>query len=303
MSIKLPSYFRITSDSVFKFVFKRKQYAKHLIEKILGQTIRSIKSVEAEKVVNDDDIGAKGVRFDIYVEDEEGSRYDVEMQSVQTEQELLALRARYYASMMDVDATNKGDNYRDMKKTVVIFLCNFAIFDGKLRQYNFIRCARQNKDLELKDNTEIIFLSSKGAKSDIIDEDVASFLDYMNGKTKTDNLFVKSIDKEVKAVNKDPVIRRNIMKWEMKLREEREYAASKALKEKNEFIIITSLKEKLPLTLIAKLAETTVSKVKEVAKKHNLENLIVNNQQQGAYRLLVCMIDRTIKEIVFLTAS
>ena len=273
MSIKLPSYFRITSDSVFKFVFKRKQYAKHLIEKILGQTIRSIKSVEAEKVVNDDDIGAKGVRFDIYVEDEEGSRYDVEMQSVQTEQELLALRSRYYASMMDVDATNKGDNYRDMKKTVVIFLCNFAIFDGKLRQYNFIRCARQNKDLELKDNTEIIFLSSKGAKSDIIDEDVASFLDYMNGKTKTDNLFVKSIDKEVKAVNKDPTIRRNIMNWEMKLREEREAAEAKTL----EKVIIISLKEKLPLTLIAKLAETTVSKVKEVAKKHHLEELLLES--------------------------
>ena len=159
-----------------------------------------------------------------------------------------------------------------MKKTVVIFLCNFAIFDGKLRQYNFIRCARQNKDLELKDNTEIIFLSSKGAKSDIIDEDVASFLDYMNGKTKTDNLFVKSIDKEVKAVNKDPTIRRNIMKWEMKLREEREAAEAKTL----EKVIIISLKEKLPLTLIAKLAETTVSKVKEVAKKHHLEDLLLD---------------------------
>ena len=277
MSIKLPSYFRITSDSVFKFVFKRKQYAKHLIEKILGRTIRSIKSVEAEKVVNDDDIGAKGVRFDIYVEDEEGSRYDVEMQSVQTEQELLALRARYYASMMDVDATNKGDNYRDMKKTVVIFLCNFAIFDGKLRQYNFIRCARQNKDLELKDNTEIIFLSSKGAKSDIIDEDVASFLDYMNGKTKTDNLFVKSIDKEVKAVNKDPVIRRNIMKWEMKLREEREAGLEIGLEQEKEDTIVSSLQEKLPIQLIAKIARTTIEKVRETAKKHNLENLIVNN--------------------------
>lgn len=174
---------------------------------------------------------------------------------------------------MDVDATNKGDEYRDMKKTVVIFLCNFAIFDGKLRQYNFIRCARQNKDLELKDNTEIIFLSSKGAKSDIIDEDVASFLDYMNGKTKTDNLFVKSIDKEVKAVNKDPTIRRNIMNWEMKLREEREAAEAKTL----EKVIIISLKEKLPLTLIAKLAETTVSKVKEVAKKHHLEELLLES--------------------------
>ena len=206
---------------------------------------------------------------------------------------------------MDVDATNKGDNYRDMKKTVVIFLCNFAIFDGKLRQYNFIRCARQNKALELKDNTEIIFLSSKGAKSDIIDEDVASFLDYMNGKTKTDNLFVKSIDKEVKAVNKDPIIRRNIMKWEMKLREARDDSEAKGMKkgleigleqgrqqgleqgrqqgleqgseQEKEDTIVSSLKAKLPIQLIAKIARTTDEKVRETAKKHNLENLIVNN--------------------------
>ena len=277
MSIKLPSYFRITSDSVFKFVFKRKQYAKHLIEKILGQTILSIKSVEVEKVVTDNNFDAKGVRFDVYVEDEEGSRYDVEMQSVQTEQELLALRSRYYASMMDVDATNKGDNYRDMKKTVVIFLCNFAIFDGKLRQYNFIRCARQNKALELKDNTEIIFLSSKGDKSDIIDEDVASFLDYMSGKNKIDNQFVKSIDQEVQEVNKDPIIRRNIMKWEMKLREEREAGLEIGLEQEKEDTIVSSLQEKLPIQLIAKIARTTVEKVRETAKKHNLENLIVNN--------------------------
>ena len=95
----------------------------------------------------------------------------------------------------------------------------------------------------------------------------------MNGKTKTDNLFVKSIDKEVKAVNKDPTIRRNIMNWEMKLREEREAAEAKTL----EKVIIISLKEKLPLTLIAKLAETTVSKVKEVAKKHHLEELLLES--------------------------
>ena len=207
--------------------------------------------------------------------------------------------------MMDVDATNKGDNYRDMKKTVVIFLCNFAIFDGKLRQYNFIRYARQNKDLKLKDNTEIIFLSSKGDKSDIIDEDVASFLDYMNGKTKTDNLFVKSIDKEVKAVNKDPIIRRNIMKWEMKLREARDDSEAKGMKkgleigleqgrqqgleqgrqqgleqgseQEKEDTIVSSLKAKLPIQLIAQIARTTIEKVRETAKKHNLENLIVNN--------------------------
>ena len=276
MSIKLPSYFRI-SDFVFKLVFKNEQYAKHLIEKILGKTIRSIKLVDAEKVITDNNFDAKGVRFDIYVEDEEGSRYDVEMQSVQTEQELLALRSRYYISMMDVDAINKGDEYQELKKSVVIFLCNFAIFDGKLRQYNYIRCARQNKDLELKDDTEIIFLSSKGAKSDIIDEDIASFLDYMSGKNKIDNQFVKSIDQEVQEVNKDPLIRRDIMKWELKLREARDSGIEQGLEQEKEDTIVSSLKEKLPIQLIAKIARTTVKKVKETAKKYNLENFIVNN--------------------------
>ncbi len=107
----------------------------------------------------------------------------------------------------------------------------------------------------------------------------------MNGKTKTDNLFVKSIDKEVKAVNKDPIIRRNIMKWEMKLREEREAFEAKGLKkgleqglkQEKEDTIVSSLKAKLPIQLIAKIARTTVEKVRETAKKHHLENLIENN--------------------------
>ncbi|MCI5637668.1 MAG: hypothetical protein MR287_00365, partial [Succinivibrio sp.] len=164
-----------------------------------------------------------------------------------------------------------------LKKSVVIFLCNFAIFDGKLRQYNYIRCARQNKDLELKDDTEIIFLSSKGAKSDIIDEDIASFLDYMSGKNKIDNQFVKSIDQEVQEVNKDPLIRRDIMKWELKLREARDSGIEQGLEQEKEDTIVSSLKEKLPIQLIAKIARTTVEKVKETAKKYNLENFIVNN--------------------------
>ena len=99
----------------------------------------------------------------------------------------------------------------------------------------------------------------------------------MNGKTKTDNLFVKSIDKEVKAVNKDPIIRRNIMKWEMKLREEREAGLEIGLEQEKEDTIVSSLKERLPIQLIAKIARTTVEKVKETAKKYNLENFIVNN--------------------------
>ena len=99
----------------------------------------------------------------------------------------------------------------------------------------------------------------------------------MSGKNKIDNQFVKSIDQEVQEVNKDPLIRRDIMKWELKLREARDSGIEQGLEQEKEDTIVSSLKEKLPIQLIAKIARTTVEKVKETAKKYNLENFIVNN--------------------------
>ena len=99
----------------------------------------------------------------------------------------------------------------------------------------------------------------------------------MSGKNKIDNQFVKSIDQEVQEVNKDPLFRRDIMKWELKLREARDSGIEQGLEQEKEDTIVSSLKEKLPIQLIAKIARTTVEKVKETAKKYNLENFIVNN--------------------------
>ena len=79
------------------------------------------------------------------------------------------------------------------------------------------------------------------------------------------------------------------MKWEWMLREARETSEAKGLKiglkqglkqgieQYKEDTILSSLKAKLPIQLIAKIARTTDEKVRETAKKHNLENLIVNN--------------------------
>ena len=84
------------------------------------------------------------------------------------------------------------------------------------------------------------------------------------------------------------------MKWEMKLREEREASEAKGMKkglekgfkqgleqrleqgseQEKENTIVSSLEAKLPIQLIAKIARTTDEKVKEVAKKHHLEDLL-----------------------------
>ena len=82
------------------------------------------------------------------------------------------------------------------------------------------------------------------------------------------------------------------MKWEMKLREEREASEAKGMKkglekglkqgleqgseQEKENTIVSSLEAKLPIQLIAKIARTTDEKVKEVAKKHHLEELLLD---------------------------
>ena len=83
------------------------------------------------------------------------------------------------------------------------------------------------------------------------------------------------------------------MKWEWMLREAREVSEAKGLKiglkiglkqglkqgieQYKEDTILSSLEAKLPIQHIAKIARTTDEKGRETAKKHNLENLIVNN--------------------------
>lgn len=64
------------------------------------------------------------------------------------------------------------------------------------------------------------------------------------------------------------------MKWELKLREARDSGIEQGLEQEKEDTIVSSLKEKLPIQLIAKITRTTDEKVKEVAKKHHLEDLL-----------------------------
>ena len=59
MSLKLPSYFRITSDFVFKLVFKHEQYAKHLIVNFLFH--RSTVSVDWSNLFMN--VGANKIKY------------------------------------------------------------------------------------------------------------------------------------------------------------------------------------------------------------------------------------------------
>lgn len=64
---------------MFKLVMSHKRICKHLLEIILGIKIRKLIKPETEKAMK---IGyeSKGIRLDVYVEDDANTVYDIEMQ-------------------------------------------------------------------------------------------------------------------------------------------------------------------------------------------------------------------------------
>ena len=65
----------------------------------------------------------KGVRLDLYAEDENHTHYNVEMQV--KKKAALGKRSRYYHSQMVMEALESGEDYETLPDTFVIFICDF----------------------------------------------------------------------------------------------------------------------------------------------------------------------------------
>ena len=260
----------ISSDFIFKLVFNHKQLAKKLIEKILGISIATLTVLQSEKFVLNGKKDGKAVRLDIFAKDDEGRGYDIEMQSSNDPNDPLPLRARYYVSMLDQEAINKGEHYRELKQTFVIFICNFALFGGKRRMYTFNFRCNEDTSIKLNDNSTIVFLCSKGKSNSGVDKDIVSFLDYINDDSQIKSDFVKEIDKRVSQLNQNPDEQGGINMYEWAFQERSDRARAEGRAEGQVELIINMIKENVPFELIAKCSKLTVEKVRQIAKEHNL---------------------------------
>ena len=69
----------------------------------------------------------RGIRLDVYLDDEHGTVYDLEMQT--TKHSDLPKRSRYYQGMIDLNLIQRGAKFSDLKKSYVIFICTEDPFD------------------------------------------------------------------------------------------------------------------------------------------------------------------------------
>ena len=102
-----------------KILTDRPDIAKELLELILNIKIKKV--VPHKQMPIDITSNARGIRLDVYLEDEDETVYDLEMQT--TIKKELPKRLRYYQGMIDLNLLNKGAKFNELKKSYVIFIC------------------------------------------------------------------------------------------------------------------------------------------------------------------------------------
>ncbi|WP_374940970.1 Rpn family recombination-promoting nuclease/putative transposase [Clostridium mucosae] len=104
------------------------------MKKLLEIEIEKIEMPENQKTI-DLLLESKGIRLDIYVEDENNIVYNVEMQ--RRKHRNLPKRLRYYQGNIDLDLISKGDDYRKLARRYIIFICTFDLFKAGRHKYTF----------------------------------------------------------------------------------------------------------------------------------------------------------------------
>ena len=133
----------------------------------MGIRILRIDYPELQKVI-DHTRNAKSIRLDVHVEDDKQTIYSIEMQT--TSQKYLPKRMRYYQGMIDLNIVEKGEDYSKLKKSYIIFICDYDVFGKGRHIYTFENVCLEDVSLKLGDDAIKIVLNTQGTADDVSDE-------------------------------------------------------------------------------------------------------------------------------------
>ncbi|MCI7611687.1 MAG: Rpn family recombination-promoting nuclease/putative transposase [Selenomonadaceae bacterium] len=260
----------LRNNFMFRLVMEKQELCKKLIECILGIKIKSISYMEHEKSF-EANLKSKGIRLDLFVIDEDGVAYDIEMQMDNSYKEFLGRRTRYYVSTMDNNALKKGERYSQLRKSYVIFICTFDPFGRGLAKYTFNAICNEDHSLVLDDGVTRVFINTEGDRHRISKE-LASLIGYISTGEVTDD-YTKDLDEEVRALRNDDGRERDYMTYMQTIMEHEDMAysqgitqgISQGITQANKATAIKMLKANKPYEEISEFTELTLSEIRELA--------------------------------------
>ena len=185
-------------DYIFKLVMEQPEIFKAVLNLILPSIeVEKLVSLETEKPFTVDYF-FHGVRFDILAKGLE-KFIDIEVQVLDTGE--LGERAMYYLSLLVAQSLKKGQSYKLLGESYVVFFCKNDPFKLGLPVYSFTMACEENPSLHLTKNARIIFFNA-AAWDKCKNEGLKALLRYMMTGDVAGNL-VHKIDKAVREIKQD----------------------------------------------------------------------------------------------------
>ena len=217
MAFKKYEDLRFTDDYMFWAVMTHyEEICLKVVELCLGKKVHEIRYKEGQKSLQAVP-SAKGIRLDVYLEDEARTMYDFEMQSLS--QPFIGRRIRYYSSTMDINSLYAGMDYEELPDSYVVFICMFDPFDENQVVYAFERREKLCTDLKLDDGSAAILINPYGDDRKCTTQ-MRDFLAYLRGEKASDGIG-REIDDAVQQVKLHEKSREGYMKYEADMMDQR----------------------------------------------------------------------------------
>ena len=222
----------IKDNFLFGAVMSVEENCKGFLEMVLGFSIAQVVVSKEKSIVYHPEY--KGVRLDIYAEDENHTHYNVEMQV--KKKTALGKRSRYYHSQMVMEALASGEDYETLPDTFVIFVCDFDPFGEHLYCYTFGNECRENKNVKLDDGSCTIFLNTKGENVEEVPVELVRFLKFVTADLEESeedfqDKLVKQFQETIHNIKTDREMGERYMIFEEMLREEKQEGRQEGLLE------------------------------------------------------------------------
>ncbi len=252
---------------MFAEVMSDPEICRSVLERVLGIPIKKV-VVRAEHsiLVNPEQ---RGVRLDVYADNQEGTVYNVEMQT--TDHKNVPKRSRCYQGQMDVAHLEPGDDFNSLPESMVIFICTFDPCGRNRYRYTFQERCEEDGEL-LGDGTCKVFLNTKGTNAHEVPEELVRFLSYVDDPKSTyedeSDPLVERLKKQVAKIKRNRRMEDKYMKFEELLRDERREGRQEG--QENMLKLINLMCENGQSSEIPRLGKEPEF-LKEMLEKYNME--------------------------------
>lgn len=211
----------LSNDLMFRFVMENPILCQRTVSLLLGKQIGTITEQQTQFSIETDG-RLKGIRLDLFVE-VDGEMVDVEIQTVYLSKKEMGHRLRFYQSELDQMGIRKGQKYKDLKRSIIIFICTYDPFGKGIGRYTFEEVCQEYTDIILDDGITKIIYNTLGTlpENDKNKTSLEHLFKYINGGEPEDDL-CRDLDAEVKKQRQDVNKKGVFVMWEQILTEREE---------------------------------------------------------------------------------